>query len=465
MISSILTNPYLVVSCQQFFKKYSAIWRITRRYAMKPMKILVVGSGGREHAMIRQLLKSPLKPKVFCAPGNGGIGQDAEIVPIRADDIQTLLKFAQLLKIDLTIVGPEAPLVAGIVDEFQAAGLKIFGPTKAAAQLEGSKAFTKNLLLRLGIRTPAATICRSLGTLTRAMESRTLPMVIKADGLCGGKGVTVCQNERDLDEAWERIKADDSIVTALVEDFIAGEEVTVMALVDQNGGIKLLASSQDHKRLLDGDSGPNTGGMGAYSPAPIMTPALTERVMREIIRPTVKEMSARGNPFAGVLYAGLMIDAEGNPWVLEYNVRFGDPEAEVVLPRLKTDLLSVILAAVDGRLDQIPELEWDPRVALGVVMAAEGYPGKPKKGQLINGLKEAVDAGVIVNYAGVERHPDDLGFITAGGRVLCVTALGQSFAAAQKRAYAGVSQISWPGEHHRFYIGDRAVAWEKKQSA
>jgi len=429
------------------------------------MKILIIGGGGREHALAWKVAQSAKVEKVFVAPGNAGTAreQKCENVAVQAEDVDGLLRFAQQNKIELTIVGPEAPLVLGVVDKFRAAGLRCFGPTKAAAQLEGSKAFTKDFLARHKIPTAAYGNFTDVAQAEAFIKKMGAPIVVKADGLAAGKGVIIAQTTDEAIAAVRDMLAGNAFGEAghrvVVEEFLEGEEASFIVMVDGEH-ILPLATSQDHKRVGDGDTGPNTGGMGAYSPAPVVTPALHARVMREVIEPTVRGMAAEGHPYTGFLYAGLMIGRDGVPKVLEYNCRFGDPETQPVMLRLQSDLVELVEAALDGRLDKI-EAKWDNRPALGVVMAAGGYPGAYKKGDVISGLPatDAPDAKVF--HAGTALKDGNV--VTSGGRVLCVTALGATVGAAQKRAYEVVRQISWTGAQYRTDIGYRAIAREKRE--
>ena len=429
------------------------------------MKILVIGGGGREHALAWKAAQSPKVKRVFVAPGNAGTAHEpkCENIPVQAEDVNGLLKFAQTNKIDLTIVGPEIPLVLGVVDRFKAIGLRCFGPTKAAAQLEGSKAFTKDFLARHRIPTAAYGNFTDIGQAEAFIKKMGAPIVVKADGLAAGKGVIIAQTINEASTAARDMLAGNAFGAAghrvVVEEFLEGEEASFIVMVDGEH-ILPLATSQDHKRVGVGDTGPNTGGMGAYSPAPVVTPALHARVMREVIEPTVRGMQAEGHPYTGFLYAGLMIGRDGVPKVLEYNCRFGDPETQPVMLRLQSDLVALIEAALDGRLDKI-EAKWDNRPALGVVMAAGGYPGAYKKGDAISGLptQDAPDAKVF--HAGTALQNGNV--VTSGGRVLCVTALGATVGAAQKRAYEVARRISWAGAQYRTDIGYRAIAREKEK--
>ncbi|MGB7479521.1 MAG: phosphoribosylamine--glycine ligase [Burkholderiaceae bacterium] len=420
------------------------------------MKILVIGSGGREHALAWKIAQSERLQTVFVAPGNGGTALDPRMQNVALTDPAALADFAQKEQVALTVVGPEAPLAAGIVNLFRERGLKIFGPTREAAQLESSKDFAKAFMQRHGIPTARYQTFADARAAHDYIEREGAPIVIKADGLAAGKGVVVAMS---LDEAHAAVdmmlsdnKLGDAGARVVIEEFLTGEEASFIVMVDGRH-ILPLASSQDHKRLKNNDEGPNTGGMGAYSPAPIVTPALHARVMREIIDPTVRGMASDGIVFTGFLYAGLMIDADGNPKTLEFNCRMGDPETQPIVARLKTDLVEVLEHAVDGTLDKA-ELEWDRRTALGVVMAAAGYPEAPKKGDPISGIP-ADSADCVTFHAGsalVDGKP-----VTAGGRVLCVVGLGDSVRMAQNRAYDAVDQIRFDGAQFRSDIGWRAL--------
>ena len=423
------------------------------------MKILVVGSGGREHSLCWTLAASPLCEKLFCAPGNAGIAQEAECVPIAVDDIPALVDFAKRENIELVVVGPEAPLVAGLVDRLDEAGIRAFGPTAAAAALEGSKGFTKDLCAKYGIPTADYQRFTEATAAKTFVRERSLPIVIKADGLAAGKGVVIATSLEEADRAIEGALEEQAFGEAgaelVIEDFMEGEEVSFFALVDGTSAVPL-ASAQDYKRVFDDDQGPNTGGMGAYSPAPLMTDELAARVMAEIIEPTVAAMEAEGRPFKGVLYAGLMITPEGAPKLVEYNVRFGDPECQVLLMRLMSDLVTALVATCDGVLGSF-DLRWYPEAALCIVMATEGYPGSYAKGSVIGGLEAAEsDADVTVFHAGTKQGADGA-CLANGGRVLGVTALGESIGAARERAYAAVDRIDWPEGFCRRDIGARAV--------
>lgn len=423
------------------------------------MKILVIGNGGREHALAWKAAQSPLAETVFVAPGNAGTALEPALqnVAISATDVPALLAFAQQEKIDLTIVGPEAPLVIGVVDAFRAAGLKIFGPTQAAAQLEGSKAFTKDFLARQQIPTAEYQNFTEVEPALAYLREKGAPIVIKADGLAAGKGVIVAMTLQEAEDAVQDMLAGNAFGDAghriVIEEFLDGEEASFIVIVDGDNVLPM-ATSQDHKRVGDGDTGPNTGGMGAYSPAPVVTDEIHQRVMDQIIWPTVNGMKAEGNTYTGFLYAGLMIDKAGQPKVIEFNCRFGDPETQPIMLRLQSDLVALCLAACDGKLDQQTS-QWDPRPSLGVVLAAGGYPGDYNTGDQIHGLplEEVADGKVF--HAGTTLK-DDL-VVTNGGRVLCVTALGEDVAAAQQRAYELAKSISWEGSFCRHDIGYRAI--------
>jgi len=423
------------------------------------MKILVVGQGGREHALVWKLAQCRGVDKVYCAPGNAGTAVDAENVNIASDDIGRLMSFAKHNDIGLTVVGPEAPLVAGIVDEFQSHGLNIFGPRKAAARLEGSKAFCKDIMKKAGVPTAA------FKTFTRLEEAHAYidamedgPLVVKADGLAAGKGVYVCNTQAEARSAAEAMLKNDSFGAAgrkiVIEECLEGQEVSILAIVDGDTIIPL-ETSQDHKRAYDGDKGPNTGGMGAYSPAELVTEDIMDDIVRRILVPTIHTMRVQETPFSGVLYAGLMLTANG-PKVLEYNVRFGDPEAQPVLMRLKSDLAQVLSLAACGRLSELDCLEWDPRPAVCVVMASEGYPDSYQKGRVINGLSDAsAVSNTQVFHAGTTAK--DMQVLNDGGRVLGVTSLGDTLADAKATAYRAVNQIQWDGGWYRTDISDKAV--------
>jgi len=421
------------------------------------MKILLVGSGGREHAIAWKLMQSPDVEAVYCAPGNGGTKAFATNIAVAVDDIPGLVECAKKNTIDLTIVGPEAPLTAGIVDVFKRNGLTIFGPTREAAELEASKAFAKIFCQRYDIPTARAGIFTQLDEAIAYVRTEKLPLVVKADGLAAGKGVLICYTREEAESAVHSMLVEGTFgaagKTIVIEECLEGEEVSFLALSDGNHVLPL-ASSQDHKRIGDNDTGPNTGGMGAYSPAPVLTPELYEKVMERVMLPAVRGMVTEGRTFSGVLYAGLMI-RDGDPYVLEFNVRFGDPETQPLLVRLKTDLAKVIHAAVDGTLNTV-HLEWDPRPAVCVVMAQEGYPGSYEKGRPIEGIAVAESLpDVTVFHAGTTQ--DERCILTAGGRVLGVTALGDTIKGAIKNAYEAVGKIQWDGCYYRKDIGTKAL--------
>ncbi len=422
-------------------------------------RVLIVGGGGREHALAWKIAASPRVTDVHVAPGNAGTAREPGVqnVAIAATDTDALLEFARDRQITLTVIGPEAPLAAGIVDAFEQAGLACFGPRRAAAELEASKAFSKDFLARHGIPTAGYAVFTDYEAAADYIQSQGARIVVKADGLAAGKGVILAQTVDEALSAARDMLEDknfgDSGARIVVESFLSGEEASFIALVDGKN-VLALASSQDHKAVNDGDTGPNTGGMGAYSPAPVLTDAITARVMREIIEPTVAGMAADGREFAGFLYAGLMIDPAGAAQVLEFNVRLGDPETQPILMRLDSDLIDLIEAALDRRLDQV-EARWNDQAALGVVMAAGGYPGAYAKGDVISGLAEAQRGGARVFHAGTANAGDDV--VTSGGRVLCVCALGDDVAAAAHRAYAATAAIDWRGVHFRRDIGYRAI--------
>ncbi len=427
------------------------------------MKILVIGSGGREHALAWRLAQSSRITEILVAPGNAGTAREGKCrnVDVAVTDIDGLLALAQAERVGFTLVGPEAPLVLGVVDLFQEHGLRIFGPRRAAAQLEGSKAFAKDFLARHGIPTAHYAVFEDESEALAHLEHVGAPIVIKADGLAAGKGVIVAMTLAAAQEAVTDMLGNNQFGAAgarvVIEEFLAGEEASFISLVDGRTALPM-ATSQDHKRVFDGDTGPNTGGMGAYSPAPVVTPEVHSRVMRDVVEPTVRGMIADGMPFTGFLYAGLMIDAGGTPKVIEFNVRFGDPETQPVMLRLQSDLSLLIEAAIDGRLHEV-EAEWDPRPALGVVMAAEHYPGTPRTGDVIHGLDTPMPADCKIFHASTRIEGGQV--LTAGGRVLCATALGDSVAGAQRRAYAVADAIAWLGEFHRSDIGWRAIERER----
>jgi phosphoribosylamine---glycine ligase len=426
------------------------------------MKILIVGGGGREHALAWKCAQAPRVLAVFVAPGNAGTAREPKVrnVDIPADDIEALLAFAVREDIALTIVGPEGPLVAGIVDRFSAAGRACFGPSRAAARLEGSKAFTKDFLRRYGIPTASYAAFTAADFDPAYVRAQRLPVVVKADGLAAGKGVVICETHDAAIEAATGMLGGSfgsAGRTIVIEEFLSGEEVSFIVMASDQTVLPL-ATSQDHKRRDDGDQGPNTGGMGAYSPAPIVTPALHARIMREVIEPTLHGLRADGNPYLGFLYAGLMIAADGTPNVLEFNCRFGDPETQPILLRLESDLVELCEAALAGRLAGV-EARWDSRAALGVVMAAGGYPDAYRKGDPISGLEAAAALPGKVFHAGTRLQGADV--VTAGGRVLCAVGLGDSVAAAQTQAYELVHAIHWNLVQYRRDIGYRAIAREK----
>ena len=423
------------------------------------MKVLVIGNGGREHALTWKAAQSKLVTDVFVAPGNPGTALEPKTknINISVNDIKALADFAENEKIDLTIVGPEAPLVAGIVDEFNNRKLKIFGPTKAAAQLEGSKSFTKDFLMRHNIPTAKYKNFTDVNAALSYLDTVDIPVVVKADGLAAGKGVIVAQT---LDEAKDAVKDmlsgnafGQAGCKVVIEDFLAGEEASFIVMVDGKHVLPM-ATSQDHKRVGDGDQGPNTGGMGAYSPAPVVTKEVYDRVMEQIIYPTVRGMASENNEYQGFLYAGLMIDEQGNPKVIEFNCRFGDPETQPIMMRMKSDLVELCLAACDGKLDT-KVCEYDERPAVGVVLAAEGYPQSPRKGDVIEGLNSKTDLNSKIFQAGTKESEGNI--VTNGGRVLCATALGNDIKQARDNAYALINSVSWKGMFYRNDIAYRAI--------
>jgi phosphoribosylamine--glycine ligase len=420
------------------------------------MKVLVIGSGGREHALAWKLSQSPRAQRIYLAPGNGGTAGDRNLQNVDLQGSDALIAFARAEQIGMTIVGPEAPLAAGIVDDFRAAGLRVFGPTRAAAQLEWSKDYAKAFMARHAIPTAAYKTFTDAAPAHEYINQRGAPIVIKADGLAAGKGVVVAQNLAEAHAAVDNMLGGSALGDAgarvVIEDFLAGEEASFIVMCDGRHTLAL-ATSQDHKRLLDGDRGPNTGGMGAYSPAPVVTPAIHARVMREIIDPTIAGLAAEGIAYTGFLYAGLMIGADGHPRTLEFNCRLGDPETQPILMRLKSDLLSMLDHAIDGTLDQV-DAQWDRRPALGVVMAAHGYPDSPRNGDVISALPDNSE-DVVVFHAGTTRQQQQL--LTSGGRVLCVTALGENLRSARRRAYDAVGQVRFQGAQFRGDIGNRAL--------
>lgn len=424
------------------------------------MNVLLIGGGGREHALAWALAASPLLTKLYAAPGNAGIAELAECVPLNGTDHDAVLEFVKNQNIGFVVIGPEAPLVAGLGDALADAGIKHFGPSQAAAQLEGSKGYTKDLCREAGIPTGAYGRFSDAASAKAYLAHKSVPIVVKADGLAAGKGVVVAESKADAEAAVDACfegAFGAAGAEVVVEEFLDGEEASFFALCDGKNALAL-ATAQDHKRVGDGDTGPNTGGMGAYSPAPIMSDAIVQRTMEEIVRPTVAAMAARGTPFKGVLFAGLMITAKG-PQLIEYNVRFGDPETQVLMMRLKSDLLSAMIATADGVLDTF-DLRWRDETALTVVLAAKGYPGTPETGTEIRGLDAAGALDdVEIFHAGTKRDGDRL--LANGGRVLNVTALGKSVAEAQARAYETIAKIDWPGGFCRRDIGWRAVAREE----
>jgi len=426
------------------------------------MKVLVVGSGGREHALVWKIAGDPRRPKVYAAPGSAGISGLAECVPISADDVEGLAAFAQQEAIDLTVVGPEGPLAAGIVDVFRARGLRVFGPDRRGAELEASKAFTKRLLVEAGVPTAEYGEFRDSASARAFARSLGFPVVVKADGLAAGKGVIICADAAEADRAIDGMLEHGNFGAAgrvvVVEEFLAGEEASFMAITDGSSALAL-ASSQDHKAVFDGDRGPNTGGMGAYSPAPCVTPAICEELMRQVIEPTVRRLAARGIDYRGVLYAGIMLTSTG-PKVLEYNVRFGDPECQALMMRLRTSILDLFDATIDQRLGEL-QLDWEDGTSLCVVMTADGYPGEARSGDAIHGLDAAAALrGIQVFHAGTSRDEDGT-WRTSGGRVLGVCAAADTAAGAATAAYSAVEKISWRGAHWRCDIAWRAIERER----
>ena len=427
------------------------------------MNVLIIGSGGREHALAWKAAQSPQVEKVFVAPGNAGTLLDNKLANVSLDmlDFSRLADFAEANDVGLTIVGPEVPLVAGIVDFFKGRNLPCFGPTKGAAQLEGSKAFTKDFLARHKIPTAEYQNFTEVEPALAYLRAKGAPIVVKADGLAAGKGVIVAETLAQAEDAVRDMLSGNAFGDAgcrvVIEEFLAGEEASFIVMVDGKN-ILAMATSQDHKRVGDGDTGPNTGGMGAYSPAPVVTQAVHDRVMQEIIRPTVDGMAAEGNDYTGFLYAGLMIDASGAPKVIEYNCRFGDPETQPIMLRLQSDLVELCLAALKGDLDKV-SAEWDERASIGVVLAAGGYPGNYNKGDVISGLPTEEVNGEKVFHAGTTNK--DGRVVTSGGRVLCATALGKTVSEAQQRAYELAAKIQWDGAFYRKDIGYRAIAREQ----
>ena len=428
------------------------------------MKVLMIGGGGREHALAWKLAQSNDVEQVFVAPGNAGTATEPKLtnIAIGATDLDALVAFAQQEQIALTVVGPEAPLVEGVADRFQAAGLTIFGPSQRAAQLEGSKSFTEDFLARHHIPTADYQTFTAVEPALAYLADMGAPIVIKADGLAAGKGVIVAMSEAEAEAAIrDMLEANafgDAGARVVIEEFLEGEEASFIVMVDGENVVPM-ATSQDHKRAYDGDTGPNTGGMGAYSPAPVVTPEVDARIMEQVILPTVRGMAEEGNAYTGFLYAGLMIDPQGNPKVIEYNCRFGDPETQPIMMRLTSDLAALCLAGAKGELAD-KQCEWDSRAAVGVVLAAGGYPGSYRKGDVIHGLADAEQAQCKVFHAGTAQNAEG-DITTAGGRVLCVTALGDSVSAAQQQAYQGVKAIHWDGVEFRRDIAFRAIAREQ----
>lgn len=429
------------------------------------MQVLIIGSGGREHALGWKVAQNPQVNTVFVAPGNAGTALEAKLknVNIQVEDIDGLVAFAKQNSIELTIVGPEVPLVLGVVDAFRTANLPIFGPTQAAAQLEGSKAFTKDFLARHNIPTAAYANFTEIEPALAYVRAQGAPIVVKADGLAAGKGVIVAMTLSEAEEAIKDMLAGNAFGDAgsrvVIEEFLDGEEASFIVMVDGEHVLPM-ATSQDHKRVGDKDTGPNTGGMGAYSPAPVVTQEIHDRVMQEVIYPTVRGMAEEGHPYTGFLYAGLMIDRSGTPKVIEYNCRFGDPETQPIMMRMQSDLVELCLAALDGKLDQV-ESHWDPRASIGIVLAAGGYPADYRKGDVIHGLPTTEAEDQKVFHAGTTNQQGEV--VTHGGRVLCATALGDTVSQAQQRAYQLVKQIHWQDMFYRNDIGYRAIAREQAE--
>jgi len=420
------------------------------------MKVLVVGSGGREHCLVWKIAQSKLVDKIYCAPGNGGTSLVAQNIDIGAGDIERLVEFALSEKIDLTVIGPEAPLVEGMVDRFAEAGLKIFGPEKELAKLEGSKIFSKEIMRRFGVPTADFKVFDNPKEAKEYIEKKGAPLVVKADGLAAGKGVFVCSSLKQAHDAIDTIMVDKKFGSAgdklIVEDCLEGEELSVLIFTDGETIIPL-ASSQDHKRAYDDDKGPNTGGMGAYSPAPVVNKQEFDDIIDKVFKPLIKGLREEGKVYKGMLYGGLMI-RNGKPYVLEFNVRFGDPETQAILPRLKSDLAKIMLKTVEGKLSEVT-LDWDERVCLCVVLASGGYPGKYEKGKVIKGLEEVKDLeDVFVFHAGTKRSEQ---FLTSGGRVLNVVALGDTIKSAKDKAYNAIANIEFEDMHYRKDIGDKAL--------
>ncbi|MCT4349842.1 phosphoribosylamine--glycine ligase [Vibrio splendidus] len=429
------------------------------------MRVLIIGAGGREHALGWKAAQNPNVETVFIAPGNAGTALEPKLenVNIGVEDIAGLVAFAQDKKIELTIVGPEAPLVIGVVDAFREVGLPIFGPTQAAAQLEGSKAFTKDFLARHDIPTGYYSNFTEIEPAIAYVREQGAPIVVKADGLAAGKGVIVAMTLEEAEDAIKDMLAGNAFGEAgsrvVIEEFLEGEEASFIVMVD-GSSVLPMATSQDHKRVGDKDTGPNTGGMGAYSPAPVVTPEIHNRILEEVIYPTVRGMDAEGAPYTGFLYAGLMIDADGTPKVIEYNCRFGDPETQPIMMRMESDLVELCLMAIDEKLDEA-ESKWDPRASIGVVLAAGGYPADYAKGDVISLPISEVEGQKVFHAGTTNNEAGDV--VTNGGRVLCATALGNTVSEAQERAYALTKQVSWNGMFHRNDIGYRAIAREQEQ--
>lgn len=422
---------------------------------MDKLRVLIVGSGGREHALAWKLAQSPRISQLYCAPGNAGINQIAACIPFKSEDLDWIVNWAKKTKIDLVVVGPELPLTLGLVDRLEAEGIKAFGPTARAAEIEGSKAFSKDLMKKYQVPTAQYEVFTEAEKAKNYAQRFKGPWVVKADGLAAGKGVLICRTIEETYSAIDQVLVEHSFGSAgdklIIEEFLAGEELSLMAFCDGTTVVPMV-SAQDHKRVYDNDQGPNTGGMGAYSPAPIAVPEMVSKVQQDILEPVVRAMRLEGRPFKGVLYAGLMITAWG-PKVLEFNARFGDPETQVVLPRLENDLTDVILAVIEGELAKI-ELKWKPEACVTVVMASEGYPGNYPKGIPIRGL-EQVPEEVLVFHSGTAQEGDK--FVTSGGRVLAVTAMGNGIEAAVNTAYRAVKKISFDGAHYRSDIAFRAL--------
>ena len=421
------------------------------------MKVLVVGSGGREHALVWKIAQSPKVSKVFCAPGNAGISQQATLVPIKANDLEGLVGFGLKEKVDLTVVGPEDPLTQGIVDLFESKGLRIFGPNRKAAEIEGSKAFAKEMMKKYGIPTASFKTFNGRAEAVAYLQSQRLPIVVKADGLAAGKGVIVCKTLEEATRAIDQIMVEklfgDAGKQVVIEECLVGEEASFIAFTDGKTIIPT-ASSQDHKAVFDGDEGPNTGGMGAYSPAPVVTPKIHEKTMNEILRPMIDGMAKEGRPYKGALYAGVMV-SEGQPKVLEFNARFGDPETQPVLMRMKSDIVPVLEACCHGKLAE-QRMEWDKRASVCVVMASGGYPGDYEKGKTIHGLEDVSRMKDVYVFQAATAM-DQNRIVTNGGRVLGVTGLGEDIPKAIERTYQAVRKVSWEGVHYRNDIGQKAL--------